>query len=182
MTQSGSFKTHCMLMILACMLFLVSQQGARAQDATPEAGGGTENKPTAVIDLFAESSEDMLGNPETVREMVDLLMSTAAAELETSGFRVRPLETTAGYHAAARSYLLKITLLDYARSGPQRVLFARYELTGNGQTLLKEKKKLATIGGSSKLVRVLGRQVARAVMDRLLEETGKGHGQDSPAN
>lgn len=183
MNRSGFFKTQRVFIALAGVLFFLSLQSVGAQTAPPGAGsGGPEKNPLAAVDLFVESSEDMFGNAETIKEMVHLLKTTAVEKLEFSGFQVRPLETMDAYKAAPEAYLLKITLINYARSGPQRILFARYELTRNGQILLKDKKKVGTIAGSSKLVRVLGAQIAHAVRDRLLDGAGKGQGQNSPEN
>lgn len=189
------------LIIVAALSLFALVPGARAQSspAKPESaptpsvqsgGAALASAPTpsakpkvsAVIDIFVDYSEDIFANTKSIKEMATLLSQTLVETLQQAGHAVKTVESVNGYQAAAGTCLLKVRIVDYRYNGPQKLLYVKYDVTRNGQEILKDKIKLGTaaVNRSGKLARVIAEKIAAQVDQHLQEETGQV--QNSPKN
>lgn len=172
-----SFSAHQILgaalgIFLLCSAGCASTQGG---EAGPPSGHQVEAVKTIFISV--EYNEKMHANIGSIKEMANLLRETLQDRLADAGYSTEPLASPGEFRPAADHYLLKVRLDDY-HGGLHKTLYIQYEFSGDGLPTLINQTKLTTAKGASKLARVLAKQLAVIVDQRLRAEMPRGSGTD----
>lgn len=165
MVCRASFGTY---RILGAVLGIFLLCAGCASTQGGEAGSPAEHQVEGAKTIFisVEYNEKMHANMDSIREMANLLRETLQDRLTDAGYSAEPLASPGGFRPAADHYLLKIRLDDY-HGGLHKTLYIQYEFSGDGLPTLINKTELTTAKGASKLARVLAKQLAVIVDQRL---------------
>jgi len=137
----------------------VTSQASRA--SIPAEGDKVAPVP---IGISVICEETMIANPEAIKEMVALLKAILEDRLARSGCAPRLLSGENPTFSEPDGYILRVSLANYSRSGPRKILMARYDMTQKGQSVLQGRFQENTVKGSGLLVRVVATKTADEVI------------------
>ncbi len=151
----GIFLTSCFLLAVAA--------GAYAQDQPKSAPAG---RVLPTVFIYVDYNKKMHANISSIEDMVAHLQENLQQRISEKGYATAVIQGAKDFKRNENHYLLTINLDDY-HGGPRKTVFIHYELSGPGIPVLMHDKELNTVKGSSKLFRVLAKELADIVDDRL---------------
>jgi hypothetical protein len=144
--------------------------------------GGNEHEDAmrvvADVSVFVDYNKDMMMvNMDSIAEISELLKETALLRLGRLDYRAKAILDQKDFRPLPNEYLIKIRIDDF-HPGPSKSMDISYELSKSGSVLLKDKMRVSTMKGSSKLARVMGRQIVDIIDDRIQGGGSIGNGEN----